>query len=52
MAAMSDNTGSKVFSGFPTTIADLSGTPATFALAVRLVVVWAVSGPIFDYSET
>jgi low affinity Fe/Cu permease len=51
MAAMSDNTSSKYFSKFATTIADLSGKPATFVLAVALVVVWAISGPIFDYSE-
>jgi len=49
---MSDNTASKFFSKFATSIADLSGKPATFVLAVVLVVVWAVSGPIFDYSET
>lgn len=48
---MSDNTASKFFAKFATTIADLSGKPATFVLAVMLVVVWAVSGPIFDYSE-
>src|SRR3982750_1249517 len=48
---MSDNTVSKFFSKFATTIADLSGKPATFVLAVTLVIVWAVSGPIFDYSE-
>ncbi len=51
MTAMSDNAASKFFSKFATTVADLSGKPATFVLAVTLVLVWAVSGPIFDYSE-
>jgi low affinity Fe/Cu permease len=30
----------------------LAGRPGTFALVVLLVLVWAVSGPIFDYSDT
>ena len=49
---MSDNTISKGFSKFASAIADFSGKPATFVLAVVLVIVWAASGPIFDYSET
>jgi len=48
---MSDNVLSKGFSKFATTIADLSGKPATFVLAVALVIAWAASGPVFDYSE-
>ncbi len=43
---------SKFFSKFATAIADLSGKPGTFVLAVILVLVWAVSGPFFNYSET
>ncbi|GAA3065546.1 low affinity iron permease family protein [Rhizobium viscosum] len=49
---MSENTASRLFSKFATTIADLSGKPATFVLALALVAVWAVSGPFFGYSET
>src|SRR6478736_480175 len=30
----------------------LAGRPFTFALMTLLVVVWAVSGPIFGYSDT
>jgi low affinity Fe/Cu permease len=48
---MSDKTTSKFFSRFATSVADLSGKPATFVLAVLLALVWAVSGPFFDYSE-
>ena len=29
-----------------------AGRPATFALVVLLVLAWAVSGPIFDYSDS
>ncbi|AVC46665.1 low affinity iron permease family protein (plasmid) [Rhizobium leguminosarum] len=43
---------SKFFSKFATKIADRSGKPGTFVLAVVLVIVWAVSGPFFGYSET
>jgi low affinity Fe/Cu permease len=51
---MSNSTASasNFFSKFATTIADLSGKPVAFVLAVALVVVWAVSGPFFAYSET
>ncbi|MFJ6322207.1 MULTISPECIES: low affinity iron permease family protein [unclassified Rhizobium] len=48
---MRDST-SKFFSKFANNIADLSGKPATFAMAVVLVLIWAVSGPFFSYSET
>jgi len=48
---MSDNVFTKRFSKFATAIADLSGKPTTFVLAVALVVVWAGSGPVFNYSE-
>jgi low affinity Fe/Cu permease len=47
-----ENAMSKIFSKFATVIADLSGKPATFVAAVALVLVWAVSGPFFGYSET
>lgn len=43
---------SKSFSTFATRTADLSGKPMTFVVAVVFVVVWAISGPFFGYSET
>jgi len=42
---------SRLFSRFASMVSDLSGRPATFALAVALVIAWAISGPLFDYSE-
>jgi low affinity Fe/Cu permease len=30
----------------------LAGRPGTFAIVVLLVLAWAVSGPIFDYSDS
>ena len=29
-----------------------AGHPATFALAVLIILVWAATGPIFAYSDT
>lgn len=41
----------KFFSDFATKTSKLAGRPATFVLAVALVVIWAVSGPLFGFSE-
>ena len=30
----------------------LAGRPATFGLAVLVIAAWAISGPMFDYSDT
>ncbi|NLS06353.1 low affinity iron permease family protein [Rhizobium sp. P32RR-XVIII] len=49
---MNENTGSKFFSRFATAIADLSGKPGTFVIAAALVLMWAISGPFFGFSET
>ena len=40
------------FSRFARRLAVLTGRPATFLLAVLVVVIWAVSGPLFGYSDT
>src|SRR5690242_2355309 len=32
--------------------ARLSGRPATFLLAVAVVLVWAITGPLFGFSDT
>ncbi|WP_370676795.1 low affinity iron permease family protein [Pleomorphomonas sp. PLEO] len=49
---MSGSAASRLFSKFASTISELSGRPATFAIAVGLVAVWAISGPFFAFSET
>jgi len=43
---------SKFFSKFSHTVAHASGTPAAFLVATLIILVWAVSGPIFGYSDT
>jgi len=40
------------FGVFAQEIARLSGRPSTFLIAATVVVVWALSGPIFGYSDT
>lgn len=40
------------FTRFAKETARLSGRPATFMLAAMVIVVWAVTGPIFGFSDT
>lgn len=40
------------FSKFSSWLSSMAGRPATFVLAALLVVVWAVTGPVFHYSDT
>jgi low affinity Fe/Cu permease len=41
-----------LFTRFSHTVAHLAGRPLTFAAALLLIVVWAVTGPLFQFSET
>ncbi len=43
---------SKIFGDFATVTASWSGKPVTFGLAALIIVVWAVTGPLFGYSDT
>src|SRR5690349_1845455 len=43
---------SEWFDGFARNASHLCGKPITFLLAVGVVIVWAVTGPIFQYSDT
>ena len=42
----------RIFTMIARCIAAFAGQPAAFIIAVVLIVIWAVTGPIFDYSET
>jgi low affinity Fe/Cu permease len=42
----------ELYSNLAKHIARLSGRPVTFALAVGIVVLWIVTGPVFEYSDT
>ena len=43
---------SSAFTRFSKLTARTTGNPVTFALALFVVVVWAVTGPIFHWSDT
>ncbi len=43
---------SQLFSNTATTVAHASGRPSGFLLALAVVLVWAATGPIFNYSDT
>jgi len=40
------------YSRFSNAVAHFCGRPAVFALAVAIVVMWALTGPLFGYSNT
>lgn len=40
-----------IFSNFAAKAADAAGSPWTFIAALSLVVIWAVTGPMFGFSE-
>jgi low affinity Fe/Cu permease len=42
----------RVFTRVATTIAALAGQPLAFLLALATIVVWAVTGPLFNFSDT
>jgi low affinity Fe/Cu permease len=42
----------RAFSSIASLIAHQSGRPITFLLAVMIILCWAVTGPIFHYSDT
>ena len=44
--------GGSVFSKFASGIAHLSGKPIAFFAAFAIIVVWAVTGPLFAFSDT
>ncbi|ALR36184.1 hypothetical protein LV28_14560 [Pandoraea pnomenusa] len=43
---------SRWFSKFSSYLSTLTGRPSAFVLAASLVLLWAVTGPMFDYSDT
>ena len=42
----------KGFSNFARRIAQLAGQPIAFVLTCAFVVIWSLTGPIFDFSNT
>jgi low affinity Fe/Cu permease len=42
----------RFFTAVASRIATAAGQPQTFVLAVALILAWAVTGPLFDFSDT
>jgi len=42
----------RFFTAFATRIANFAGQPEAFIVALGLIFVWSLTGPIFDYSDT
>jgi low affinity Fe/Cu permease len=42
----------EAFRKFATKVADIAGSFSTFALALAVIAVWAVTGPVFGFSDT
>src|SRR4051794_24072358 len=42
----------RLFTGFANATSRLAGRAMTFALSIVLIVAWAVTGPMFHYSDT
>jgi low affinity Fe/Cu permease len=42
----------RIFDRISTSITRLAGRPIAFLVAALLIIIWAVTGPIFDYSNT
>jgi low affinity Fe/Cu permease len=43
---------SKLFGDFANVVARAAGRPAAFVIAAAIIVVWAATGPVFQYSGT
>lgn len=50
--ANGSNTVSAVFAGIANYTSRAAGRAVTFMLALGIVIVWAITGPLFDFSDT
>lgn len=41
-----------LFDQFAKSTASISGRPITFGIAIALIVIWGISGPVFGFSDT
>jgi low affinity Fe/Cu permease len=51
-ASSNGNGAGAMFSQFATRTAQLAGKPLVFLIAVGVVLAWAISGPLFGFSDT
>lgn len=43
---------SRIFTGFSNWVAQVTGRPIAFAVSLLVIFVWALSGPVFGFSDT
>src|SRR4051812_16466118 len=43
---------SKMFGDFANFVARAAGRPSAFVIALAIVILWALTGPVFNYSDT
>jgi low affinity Fe/Cu permease len=43
---------SKIFGDFANLVARAAGRPSAFVIALAIVILWAFTGPVFNYSDT
>ena len=48
----SDTSGPGIFTRFANNVALWTGKPVVFSLALFIVLIWAATGPMFNYSDT
>ena len=46
------NAMSKLFGDFANVVARAARTPAAFVIAAAIIVIWAATGPVLQYSDT
>jgi len=46
------NTFGRTFNKFSTIVTKATGTPAAFIIAFLVILVWGITGPIFNFSNT
>jgi len=42
----------KIFDKLSTAITKATGSPAAFIIAMSVIIVWGITGPLFEYSDT
>jgi low affinity Fe/Cu permease len=42
----------QIFTGFANATSRYAGRPMTFAVCIALIAIWALTGPVFHYSDT
>lgn len=52
MARKKRNAFSKFFNSFSNVVTKATGKPAAFIIATLVIIIWAVTGPIFKFSDT